>query len=92
MGAAADGHATVRSIHHVLAPLNQLAQVTEARGAVCVGEHRILAAYMAEAVRDAAAFAPVLFERNDAENIVQVVLAGKLEGDVNGAVSAAVVD
>lgn len=86
-----DCHAPVRAVDYFLAPLEELAQVRELGGSVCVGEERVLAAYVAEAVRYAAAFAAVALESHDAQNIVESVFAREFEGDLRRAVLAAVV-
>jgi hypothetical protein len=39
-----------------------------------------------------AAFAPVLFELDDPDNVVEPAAAGKVEDDLDGSISAAVVD
>lgn len=92
MGAAPDGHAPARPVHHLLDALDELGDVAEARGAVGVGEERVLAPNVAQSVRDAAALAPVSDEGHDAKDVVQPVVAGKVQHHVDGAVAAAVVD
>lgn len=89
---AADGDAAAAGVDDVLAALDQLAQVREARGAVRVGEEDVGAPGVAEAVRHAAALAAVLDEGDDAQDVVEALLAGEFEGHVDGAVGAAVVD
>jgi hypothetical protein len=92
MRPAPDGHAPVRPVHHILAPLDQPAEVAEPARAVGVGEHGVLPSHVAQAVGHGAALAAVLGELDHAKDVVQPVLAGEGEGDLDGAVAAAVVD
>lgn len=92
VAAAADGDAARAGVDDVLARLEQVAQVREAARAVRVGEDDVRAARVPEPVRDGAALAAVLGEGDDAQDVVQGVLAREVEGDFHRAVFAAVVD
>lgn len=92
MGAAADRDASVGPVHHLLATLYKLSQVTESRSPVGVGEEHVRAACVPQAMGHAATFAAVLLERDDAQDVVQAVLARKLQRDLRRPVTAPVVD
>lgn len=92
MRAAANSDASARPVHDLLDALHQLAHVAEPRGPVGVGKERIFAPHVPQAVRDAAAFAPVSNQGHDADDVVESVVAGKVEHHVDRLVAAAVVD
>lgn len=92
MRAAANGHAPARGVDDFVAALHQLLDVAEARGAVGVGKEHVVPAYMAQAVRHAAALAAVPLEAHDAHDIVQLLLAREPQHHVDRPVPAAVVD
>lgn len=92
MAAATNGNTAVAGIDDILAALNEVAEVREARGAVRVRENNVGTAHVAEAVCHSAAFATVLGKFDNTQDVVQLVLAAELEGDVDCAVLAAIVD
>jgi hypothetical protein len=85
-------HAAIRPVHHVLATLNQPAQIAKLARAVGVRKHGVLAPDVSQAVRHGAALAAVPRQPDHPEDVVEVVFAGKVERDLDRAVAAAVVN
>lgn len=92
MATAANGNAAVAGINDILAALDEITQIGEARGAIRVSKDDVGTAHVAEAVGHSAAFATVLVQFDDAQDVMKFMFAAEVQGDVDGAIFAAVVD
>lgn len=79
VAAAANRDTAVAGISHVLAALEQLAEVAEPGSAVGVSKEGELAARMPQTVRYTAALAAVARQRHKSQHVVQFVLPRKVQ-------------
>lgn len=91
MGAAADGDATAGSVHDLLAALEKLGNVTEARSAVGIGEEGVLAPDVPQPVRNATSLAAVCHQGDESQDVVQPVFMGEAKDYVSGGIKTAIV-
>ena len=92
MGTTANRDAAVGAVHDLLASFDELGNIAEIRRTVRIGEQNILTPDVSEAVGHPAALAAVLLQRDHPQQIVELVVSGKVEHHFHGAVRAPVID